>query len=92
MDSKHVFKEEIVRIINDCDPAGLLAAGAPDDEYSSEIDAVTSRLERDISHQELTDLIITMFNRSFGPLSIITSERCAEIASKLLEASATHAA
>jgi hypothetical protein len=55
-----------VRAINAADPIGLLAAGAPDDEYSSEIGTVVPRLAKAKSVQQCQDILHEEFVRWFS--------------------------
>jgi plasmid stabilization system protein ParE len=56
----------VVRAINAADPIGLLASGAPDDEYSSEISTVVPRLTKAQSVQECRDILHEEFVRWFS--------------------------
>lgn len=35
-----ITRDEVIRILAEADPAGLIAAGAPRDEYAAEADAI----------------------------------------------------
>jgi hypothetical protein len=35
-----ITRDELIRILAEADPVGLVAAGAPSDEYSAEADAI----------------------------------------------------
>ena len=55
--------------MNDLDPEGLLDMGAPRDEYSSEVDALTSLVVRgDLSEQA----VLAVWERAFGPGSHVS--------------------
>ncbi|OUS70431.1 hypothetical protein B1748_28475 [Paenibacillus sp. MY03] len=51
----------LTRIINDWDPVGLLAGGAPEDEYSSEIRVIKQQAANCTSEIELAKLIQHVF-------------------------------
>jgi hypothetical protein len=56
--------------VNQLDPEGLLDMGAPHDEYSSEIDSLTSLAVRgDLSEQS----VLTVWERAFGPSSYLSA-------------------
>jgi len=56
----------VVRAINAADPLGLIASGAPGDEYSSEISTVVPRLTKAQSKQECQDILHEEFVRWFS--------------------------
>lgn len=35
-----ITRDELIRILAEADPVGLIAAGGPDDEYAAEADAI----------------------------------------------------
>lgn len=37
-----ITRDEMIRILAEADPVGLIAGGAPDDEYAAEADAILS--------------------------------------------------
>ena len=57
------------QVVNQLDPEGLLHMGAPPDEYSSEIDSLTSLAVRgDLTEQS----VLTLWERAFGPGSYLS--------------------
>lgn len=61
------------RAINDADPIGLLAIGAPEDEYSPEVHTIVPRVSRAASPAEVRQILHEEFVRWFDP-SIAGSE------------------
>ncbi|WP_346621524.1 hypothetical protein [Blastococcus montanus] len=56
-------------VVNQSDPEGLLDMGAPQDEYSSEIDSLTSLAVR----EDLTERsVLAVWERAFGPGSCLS--------------------
>lgn len=53
--------------VDDADLMGLLASGAPTDEYDSESKALLERLPSISTHVEYTQAITDVFTRFFGP-------------------------
>jgi hypothetical protein len=72
-----------VRAINAADPIGLLASGAPDDEYSSEISTVVPRLTKAQSVQECQDILHEEFIRWFSADTAGPPEAYAKLAIEL---------
>ncbi len=68
----------MMRILAEADPAGLVATGAPADEYSAEADAILAL--RGVP--TLTE-ITTVFGVSFGDPGICTRETAAWIAEQM---------
>jgi hypothetical protein len=70
-------------VVNQLDPEGLLDMGAPPDEYSSEIDSLTSLAVR----EDLTERsVLTVWERAFGPGSCLSQrpELLASLTQQLL--------
>lgn len=40
MTGQPISREEMIRILGEADPVGLIEAGAPDDEYAAEADEI----------------------------------------------------
>jgi hypothetical protein len=55
------------RAIDDADPIGLLAMGAPEDEYSPEVDTIVPRVSRAASPAEVRQILYEEFVRWFDP-------------------------
>jgi hypothetical protein len=71
-------------LINRYDPIGLLALGAPEDEYDPEVKTIVYQVHDAVTVHEIQDLIYTEFLRWFGEESIIGSwESYHEIAIQL---------
>lgn len=72
-------KAEIVsEIINAWDPAGLLAGGAPSNEYDIEIDRISNMFHPELVETELAKIIHTVFNDSLAmKLSLLQCLKCA---------------
>jgi hypothetical protein len=71
-------------VVNRLDPEGLLDMGAPQDEYSSEIDGLTSLAVRgDLSEES----VLTVWERAFGPGSYLSQrpELLTSLTRQLLE-------
>jgi hypothetical protein len=80
MDNYQKIKNELTKIINDIDPWGLIAAGAPEDEYDGMINQTISLyLDKKLNSEnlrkiwgatEISELIIVdiqdKVNRYFG--------------------------
>jgi hypothetical protein len=57
---------EIGQVVNDIDPEGLVAMGAPSGEYSSEVDRLTSLVVHDDVRPQS---VLAVWERAFGPES-----------------------
>lgn len=60
------FHKSFVEILASYDPLGLIASGAPDDEYDIEVDAIVLRMEEAKSLDILSKIIYEEFIRCFG--------------------------
>jgi hypothetical protein len=58
--------EQVARVIADADPVGLLAAGAPADEYEPEVRALIPRLQHAADLESLERAVIELFTSAFG--------------------------
>jgi hypothetical protein len=56
----------IERAINEADPIGLLEAGAPADEYGSEVGTILPRIANAQRPDDVTDVLHEEFLRWFG--------------------------
>jgi hypothetical protein len=70
------------KIINECDPANLLAIGAPSDEYGSEIKELIEAASSCNSVDELAHLIHELFKDTFGDLTHDEKEKYQQAAEK----------
>jgi hypothetical protein len=61
-----VLVAAIERALNGADPIGLLEAGAPSDEYGSEIGAILPRIVNAQRSEDVTDVLHEEFLRWFG--------------------------
>jgi Domain of unknown function (DUF1871) len=69
-DAKLRYKELLAlvgKVIADWDPYGLLAGGAPDDEFSSEIASVAAQVPRIKSSTDAAHAVSRVFSSSFDP-------------------------
>ena len=60
---------ELRTIINRHDPIGLLAIGAPEDEYESEVKTIIIQLDNEKTEQQIHDLVYQEFIRWFNDKS-----------------------
>lgn len=59
---------EVGHVVDEIDPEGLLAIGAPPGEYANEIDRLTSLVVRDdVSEQS----VLAVWERAYGPESYL---------------------
>lgn len=68
----HITLSDIELVLSEIDVEGLLAMGAPRDEYSVEaraIEDLVSRSHAEISEEELVAIISSVWERYFGPFS-----------------------
>lgn len=64
--SKHGDKfMELRTIVNRYDPIGLIDIGAPEDEYESEVKTIIVQLYRNMTEQQIHDLVYKEFMRWF---------------------------
>lgn len=56
-----IARDELIRILAEADPMGLIADGAPDDEYASEADAILG-LKGVITLTEITGVFTVSFS------------------------------
>ena len=88
MDCRRDYKlalSVVTEVINAWDPYGLLALGAPNDEFESEIASVVSQVPRVKSKRDATLAISRVFSSAFDR-ETFNSERCAEVGDKLYAA------
>ena len=59
------LREVVSKALTDADPLGLLAMGAPDDEYDPEVDTILPRLGRSSSAVEVRAILHEEFVKWF---------------------------
>lgn len=69
-------------VVNEWDPYDLLASGAPDDEFGSEISAVVRQLDRIHSPRDASHVISRVFSSSFEP-ELFQVEHCQSVGERL---------
>jgi hypothetical protein len=57
---------ELRDLVNAWDPVGLIAAGAPEDEYECIVGPVLRLLERDAAHAAIVDYLVGECSDHFG--------------------------
>ena len=77
--------ETVRKVIHEWDPYDLLAGGAPDDEFDSEISAVIRQLDRIRSSRDACHVISRVFSSSFEP-ELFQIEHCQSVGLRLYEA------
>ena len=53
-------------IVNKYDPVGLISSGAPQDEYEPEVTTIITKLNSNLSENEVYDLVFNEFDFWFG--------------------------
>jgi hypothetical protein len=71
-------------VINQWNPYDLLAGGAPDDEFGSEISAVVRQLDRIHSPCDASHVISRVFSSSFEP-ELFQIQNCQSVGERLYE-------
>ena len=71
-------RDELLTLVNGWDPAGLLGAGAPRDEYDSFVDRLLGFLSRKASKDEVTEFLERELGDHFG----VTPPDAAQFATK----------
>lgn len=84
---KHLYREAIAAttaVVNDWDPYGLIAGGAPKDEFEIEVSRVVAGA-RDVRTPEAMAMVVSeVFSSSFEP-DRFSVEACQPVASRLFE-------
>ena len=62
--SKNIIND-VSRVFKEVDPAGLLAGGAPDNEYDSEVNMVSVKLRAGVTEALLKDYIVELMWKRF---------------------------
>ena len=60
------WREQLLTLVNGWDPAGLLAQGAPRDEYDCMVDKLLSLLSRKATTEEVTAFLENEISTHFG--------------------------
>lgn len=69
-DNYEKISEEIKKIVNEVDPVYLIGAGAPSDEYDSEINRIISSLKDMDKVNDVFHVLNKTFGDSFGDTKI----------------------
>ena len=69
-------------VIKDWDPYGLLADGAPDDEFDSEIASVVAQIPRIAGPTDAVHVVSRVFSGSFDP-ETFAPEYCSGVGERL---------
>ena len=80
-----MIKETIKAVLDKHDPMGLIADGAPNDEYLPEVNRLFTQIRASMSANELSVLIHDLFSEMFGGISLKAS-LCDMMAEDLLAA------
>lgn len=79
------LNQKVKVIINDFDPIGLIGGGAPEDEYSAQINKIVGVMQKHLDLDSLTEEIYLIFAESFGSNTIGGKEKYKKIAELLLK-------
>ena len=82
MENRMAKYEIVAKHIREWDPYGLLRTGAPDDEFDSEIAAVTPRILPDSSRHEIAAVLSAVFSSAFEP-EPFTVPMCYDVADRI---------
>ncbi len=72
----------VAAVINEWDPFALLGAGAPRDEFASEVSSIVTQVSRMKSATDAAHVISRVFASSFEPQSF-TPETCRVVGERL---------
>ncbi len=70
-------------ILNEWDPIGLIIF-APEDEYAKEAEDICKQLNKEMTLEEIANIIYTVFEDLFGEVFEASYEECFEIAKKVI--------
>jgi hypothetical protein len=70
---------QLLTLLNGWDPAGLLEAGAPRDEYDCIVDALLSLLSRDVGKEEVAFFLAREVGERFGTAAPDVSQFAAKL-------------
>jgi len=85
-DRRRNLAEASGRAIDEADPIGLLASGAPPDEYAPELDTILPRLPGANGVEDVTDIVYDEFSRWFGVDTAGPREAYEAVASRIWQA------
>ena len=75
----------VADVINQHDPIALLKQGAPNDEYSDEVQRIVAGLHKCASVDDAQQLIYSVFKENFGQHTAGNVERYQRIAEELFQ-------
>lgn len=84
---KHLYREAIAvatAVINDWDPFGLIAGGAPKDEFEGEASRIVAKAHEVHTPEALAIVVSEVFSSSFDP-EVFPVEACLPVASRLFD-------
>jgi len=76
-------------VVRKWDPYSLIAGGAPEDEFDSEIAALVAQIPRIKTEKEAVLALTRVFSSAFEP-DRFTPDECAEAGKRLFEALSTN--
>jgi hypothetical protein len=89
---KHLYRDAIgvtTAVINEWDPYGLIAGGAPKDEFEGEASRIVAEAHEVHTPNALAIVISEVFSSSFEP-ERFSVEACLSVASRLFDELQTH--
>lgn len=78
-----VSESDLTQLLFRHDPMGLIAAGAPDDEYESEAETIAPRLAEAASADDVRQILVEEFESWFTPEIAPSAESLAAPASEV---------
>lgn len=72
----------VAEVIKEWDPYALLAGGAPDDEFDSEVSLIVAQVPRITSPGHAAQVISRIFSSQFEPY-LFTPDACAQVGERL---------
>ena len=75
----------VARVIRSWDPYGLLAGGAPSDEFDAEIAAVTAQIHRIAGPADAAHVVSRVFSNAFDADTFAVG-RCRDVGERLFAA------
>jgi hypothetical protein len=87
MKTRHDYKvalDTIGAVVRAWDPYGLLAGGAPQDEFDGEIAKLATHIPHIHSAADATQAVSIVFSQAFEP--VFTPAACTEVGAKLFSA------
>jgi len=78
--------EKIKQVVDEWDPIGLLAMGAPENEYYFEVKELFDKLNNNFNVSDVSEIIYDIFIKRFGRDTFTESlDKCKEISNLILE-------